>query len=84
MIFTVTWAEAAVQMLADIWNRAADRTAVAVAADEIDRELRVDPDTLGRPSFGNVRIFRRAPLAVEFEVNEPDRIVTVAVVWRIA
>jgi hypothetical protein len=82
MIFT--WTPAAIQMLADIWNRAPDRTAVAVAADEVDRELRVDPDTLGRPSFGNVRVFQRTPLAVEFEVNEPDRIVTVATVWRIA
>jgi len=84
MIFTVTWAAAPVQMLADIWNRATDRTAVAIAADEIDRELRVDPDTLGRPSGDNRRTYRHAPLAVEFEVDEPNRIVTVLTVWRIA
>jgi hypothetical protein len=57
---------------------------VAVAADDIDRELRVDPDTLGRASGDSRRIYRHAPLAVEFEVNEPDRIVTVATVWRIS
>jgi hypothetical protein len=57
---------------------------VAIAADEIDRELRVDPDTLGRSSGDGRRIYRRAPLAVEFEVNEPDRIVTVLTVWPIA
>jgi hypothetical protein len=71
-------------MLADIWNRAApDRNAITVAADEIDRELRVDPDTLSRAAFGTVRQYRRRPLAMEFDVNEPDRIVTVAAVWRI-
>jgi len=84
MIFTVTWTEAAVQMLADIWNRASDRNAVTVAADEIDRELRVDPDTLGRPTFDTVRQYRRPPLAVEFQVNESDRIVIVAAVWRVS
>jgi hypothetical protein len=78
MIFTVTWAAAAVQMLADIWNKSAARNALSVATNEIDAELRIDPDTVG-----NIREWTHPPLGVEFEVIEPDRIVHVLSVWTV-
>jgi plasmid stabilization system protein ParE len=59
MTFTVNWTEAALQQLAAIWLAAADRNAVTVASEEIDRELRVDPDTLGRATFATVREYKR-------------------------
>lgn len=83
MIFTVTWSEAAIQMLAHIWDTAANKNAVTVASDEIDRTLRVDPDTVGRRRYGPVREYRRRPLGVTFEVNVPDRIVQVISVWAL-
>jgi hypothetical protein len=83
MIFTVNWTDAALQQLAAIWLAATDRNAITLASDEIDRELRVDPDTLGRPTFATVREYKHPPLAIEFEVVEPDRIVHVLSCWLI-
>jgi hypothetical protein len=84
MIFTVTWAEAAVQALADIWNNSTNRTALTVATNEIDAELRIDPDTVGRTTVGTIREWIHPPLGVEFDVNEPDRIVNVLNVWAVS
>jgi hypothetical protein len=84
MIYTVTWTEAAIQMLADIWINAADRNAITVATNEIDAELRVDPDTLGRATIGAIREWTHPPIGVEFEVVEPDRIVHVLSVWTVS
>jgi hypothetical protein len=83
MIFTVTWSAAAVQMLADIWNKATDRNAITVATNEIDAELRIDPDTVGHATVGAIREWIHRPLGVEFEVIEPDRIVNVLSVWPV-
>jgi hypothetical protein len=43
MRYTVTWRETALQQLARVWMRAADKEAVNRAAELIDRELAVDP-----------------------------------------
>jgi hypothetical protein len=84
MIFTVNWTATALQQLAAIWLAAPDRNAITVASEEIDRELRTDPDTLGRPTFATVREYRHPPLAIEFEVVEADRIVHVLSVWTVS
>lgn len=84
MIFTVTWSEWAQQQLAAIWLAATDRTAVARASHDIDQTLREDADTVGRRRSGDVRRFWHPSLAVEFEVSEPDRLVTVIAVWEIS
>ena len=81
MIYTVSWTEAALQMLAAIWLAALDRNAITIASDAIDAELRVDPDTLGTPFFDTVRNYVRPPSGVQFEAIEADRIVHVLSVW---
>ena len=48
MIYTVVWTQTAVNALADIWNQAADRQAVARASNWIDRQLRTDARRKGR------------------------------------
>lgn len=82
MIFTVAWGPGAVSELADIWLDALDRSRVTAAAREIDRFLRRDPTTRGESRDENVRILFVAPLGVDFEVVEDDRIVYVLSVWR--
>jgi len=84
MIFTVSWTEPALQMLAAIWAAATDRNGIPRASHEIDQALRVDPDTVGYSTFDTVREYFHSPLGVEFEVIEPDRLVYVLSVWQTA
>jgi hypothetical protein len=39
MNFTVTWTEAAIEALADIWLAASDRQHITAAGDRLDRAL---------------------------------------------
>jgi hypothetical protein len=68
--------------LAELWLSAADREAVANAADEADRLLSVDPFNLGESRGEAQRIFFISPLAVLFCVEEDDRKVNVIDIWR--
>jgi hypothetical protein len=83
MIFTVTWSEWAEQQLAAIWLASMDRAVVVRASHEIDQTLRVDADTVGRRRSATVRRYWYVPLAVEFEVSLPDRMVVVTAVWEL-
>jgi hypothetical protein len=83
MIYTVAWKPSAEQELTRLWNEAADRKAVADAANQIDALLKVDPLTRGESRSGPTRILFAPPLAVLFEVSEDDRYVDVFQVWRI-
>lgn len=82
MKYMVVWLPSAMNELADIWNRARDRQAVADAANRIDRLLRIDPDLKGRP-FHNRRVFSDPPLVVTFAVYPDDCRVEVLQVRRI-
>lgn len=82
MKYTVTWLPPALSELARLWNQASDRQAVTDAANDIDRELSVDPDQKGR-TFGRHRIFRAPPLVVVFEVIPDDRLVRILQVYRL-
>ncbi len=77
MKYTVVWQPTAERMLADIWNRAADRNAVAAAADRVDDLLARDPLALGESRDGPYRIVFETPLAIDFEVQATDRRVQV-------
>jgi hypothetical protein len=81
MNYTVLWKPAAQQELAHLWINAADRSALAAAADLIDLLLKTDPHSQGESRFGDMRILIRPPLAVNFKVSEPDRTVLVSDVW---
>jgi hypothetical protein len=82
MKYTVVWKPAVLQQLARIWNSATDRAAVTAAADSIDAALIQDPLTKGEARTGPTRILVEAPLAVYFNVSQPDRLVSVWAVWR--
>jgi len=82
MKYTVTWLQRMQQRLAAIWLVAPDRQDVTAASNRIDRLLAIDPDTVGTLVYDDVRELIVPPLAIEFEISEPDRLVTVVAVWR--
>ena len=84
MRYTVVWLPSAQNVLADIWNQAPDRQAVADAANRIDAELRTNAHQKGRPLGGQRRALRVSPLGVVFTVNPGDCTATVVRVVRIA
>jgi plasmid stabilization system protein ParE len=84
MNWTVTYSPSAEKDLAEIWLVSSDQAEVAQAADEIDRLLGLDPFNAGESRDAGARIVVQFPLAVEFDIREHDRIVTVKAVrkWR--
>lgn len=82
MIYTVVWVPAAQDELANLWVAAADQAEVAAASDLIDATLRQNPDLFSESRSGNRRVMFVPPLAVKYEVSNPDRLVQVLNVWR--
>jgi hypothetical protein len=80
MRFTVIWKASALDQLAELWLRSANRNAVAAASHQIDQLLRIDPDTRGFPFFGNYLILV-GPLRAIFTVDRMDMKVEVYDVW---
>ena len=83
MTFTVLWTPSAEKDLAAVWMAADDRDAVTSAAATIDALLRENPQALGESREESLRITFVAPLGVDFEVLDEDRIVYVLSVWSI-
>jgi hypothetical protein len=81
MRFTVVWRTLAQQQLAQCWITSPDRNAVTAAAASIDAALQRDPLNIGESRSGAERIAFFDPLWVQFEVSEPDRLVTVIDIW---
>jgi len=65
--------------LADLYNQAVDKAAFTQSSNRIDAELRVDAHSKGL-SFGRYRAFYDDPLAVLYEVDPGDCMVTVIAV----
>lgn len=61
---------------------AVDRDQVATAADRIDALLRRDRQLVGESRWEQTRFVNEPPLAVYYDVSEPDRQVYVWAVWR--
>ena len=78
--YTVTYARHALQALARLWLNAFDRRAITQAGHEVDQMLREDASQKGWPVGSRYRQLLVGPLAVEFTVQEDDRIVTI---WAI-
>jgi hypothetical protein len=76
MRFTVTWDPPALAELTNLWLNAPDQQAVADAADEIDRLLRLFPLTAGE-AHGADRRLAVEPLQVLFTVSPDDCLVRV-------
>ena len=81
MNYTVIWRPLAEARLVELWSAASDREAVAAAADEIDARLHRAPQVEGESRWGATRILLTPPLAVYYDVSEPDRLVSVWAVW---
>jgi hypothetical protein len=75
--YTVTWLNQALEQLAEIWLRATNRQSITAAADAVDIELAVDPDTKGEAVAPKIRMLVVLPLDVLFSLSEPDRLVEV-------
>lgn len=83
MKYSVRWREEASDELAAIWVESAptERREVTAAADAIDKALANRPIECGESRGDMRRIFYIKPLAVIFEVSEPDLTVNVLQVW---
>ncbi len=82
MNYTVIWRRRAQGQLAALWIRSANKDAVAGYADQIDRILARNPNDQGESRLGSVRVWFHRPLAVQFQVDEAAKLVTVmAVKW---
>ena len=81
MRYTVVWGRAAERELARFWATSANRRAVTLAADAIDRLLREDAHLRGESRQGATRVLLVPPLGVDFEVLSADRMVHVMAVW---
>jgi predicted ATPase len=75
--YTVACTRDAEHALAQLWLRANDRSAVANAANEIERELRVDATTKGKTAPNGFMQLVVAPRSALFIVSEDDRTVTI-------
>lgn len=82
MNYTVVWQHTAEQKLAELWTQAADRNAITAAANTIDAVLAQDPYSQSESRSGSTRIMIMAPLAVLFDLDEPNRNVSVWAVWQ--
>ena len=82
MRYTVIWLRPAEAELARIWLGADDRDVISHATNGIDQLLKVQPHTAGESRSEGKRILLVAPLGVTFRVDEDDRLVRVADVWR--
>ena len=73
--YDLIWMPRAENRLAEVWMASPDRNAVTHAANGIDADLEVLPNSVGKLVFDTVREHSNAVLSVEFEVVEEDRCV---------
>jgi plasmid stabilization system protein ParE len=80
---TVIWVPEAEHELGEIWLAAADRDAVASAADTIDALLKTNAEILGSELAEGLKGFDCEPLRVLFEIIEEDALVRVLTIKRV-
>jgi plasmid stabilization system protein ParE len=83
MRYTVVWTPTALQDLAKLWTTAANRNAVSTASDHIDYVLARNPHGVGESRSDGARILIVKPLAVVYQVEDLDCLVTVGAVWAV-
>jgi hypothetical protein len=83
--YSVRWREEASEELATIWLKSdsSERRKITAAADAIDKALANRPIECGESRGAMRRIFYVEPLALVFQVSEPDWTVNVLQVWRV-
>ena len=81
MTFTIVWDPDAEAELANIWVNSPDRSAVTLAAYDLEQRLRRNPDQVGESRPNDRRVAFEPPLGLMFRVLDADRIVRVLNVW---
>lgn len=81
MNYTVRWQRPAEAKLRALWVRAADKDAIADAADAVNRLLRDAPFDQGESrGRADQRVWFHRPLCVRFLIDDAARIVYVAAI----
>jgi hypothetical protein len=83
MKYTVVWKPEAERRLAELWMQADDPEAFANAANLIERELAIAPESVGEQRVGSIRVVVVPPVGIHFRVNAEDRQVLVLTVWSV-
>lgn len=78
--YVVDWTDAALDMLADIWTQASNRSAVNAAQNHIDALLARDPLGGGQPLGEGLYKLVVPPLKVFYSVDPAKKTVEVSVV----
>jgi hypothetical protein len=76
--WTVVWLPDAENELIEMWIVSTDRQQVSLAADQIDRLLRHDPESVGESRDEGRRILIVPPLAVFYRALPDDKLVQVS------
>ncbi len=82
MPWIVDWDEAPLDELARLWMQAPDPQAITDAANEVDRQLAITPETKGVEFYGD-RLLVVPPLHVVFQVDSDIRKVKVLHIWTV-
>ncbi len=79
MKFHVEWLESADNQLAAAWVGADSelRQAITTAANQVESDLSTDPENQGESREANERIHFVPPLAITFEIDTAQRLVTI-------
>lgn len=79
MKYTVVWTQLADDALATTWMGAPSelRPVITQSVEEIERSLRIDPESIGESRDGAVRIVIKRPIVILYEVYSADRAVKV-------
>jgi hypothetical protein len=80
---TIVWVESAIDDLARFWMKAADRQAIADAADLSDKFLVVDPAERSEPLSEGLRAVTVGSLRLFLVLHDEDRKVEILYVKRI-
>ena len=83
-MFRVKWLQEALDELTILWTQAdsALRAAITAATHALDQELQTDPYRNSESRNEEDRVLFAYPLAIQIEVDLPQRIVWVLHVWR--
>lgn len=77
MKWTVTYRPSARDELATLWMDAVDRNAVTTAAETIETQLQTDPLNAGESRGGKRRLVIEPPIAIDFQAEAEDMLVTI-------
>ena len=83
MKYTVVWKPEAERRLTELWMESEDQQTLADAADLLERELAVVPESLGEERDEGTRVVIMPPVGMHYRVYPDDRQVLILTVWAI-